>query len=240
MEKEKLYRKLTNTFLGNIRSGEWKPGRQIPTEEELCKSFDVSKITVRRAIGNLVFDGHLEKVQGRGTFVKKGPPREGISMKTTLIEGVFFPGEPETITVLGKGVVSGLDEGLQKRMGPVVDAKVHYLRRLKSSAGVPVLINETYIPDRICPQFEDWDPEGGSVFEFLRENATLAIAKVIQTVGMAKPPENTARLLSSRPTSPCLVIHRVFLAAGDVTIAYSRTTARGDRFELTTEFERVV
>lgn len=238
-DKEKLYTRLTNIFLDKIRSGEWRPGRQIPTEEELCRSFDVSKITVRRAVTNLVFDGHLEKIQGRGTFVKMGFPRAGMSMKTTLVEGVFMPGDAENITVLEKSMVRVLDEGLIKRMGPVIDAKVNYLCRLKSKAGVPVLVNETFVPARMCPGFEDWDAEGGSVFEFLRGHGTSDIVKVVQTVEMARPHEKTAKFLNARPTTPCMIIHRVFMAAADITVAYSKTTARGDRFELTTEYERV-
>lgn len=238
-EKDKLYIRLTNAFLDKIRTGEWRPGGQIPTEEELCKSFDVSKITVRRAVTNLVFEGYLEKFQGKGTFVKQGPHRSGISMKTTLIEGVFLPGSHGNITVVEKGIVNGLDEDLLKRMGPVLDMNVYRLARLKHAAGVPVLLNETYIPVRMCPSVVDWEPEGSSVFEYLRDNGTTDVVKVVQTVEIAKPRQGAASALNSRPTTPCLIIHRVFLSQGDVTVAYSRTTARGDRFELVTEFERM-
>jgi len=238
-ERQKLYIKLTNDFLDKIRSGEWKPGRQIPTEEELCKSFNVSKITVRRAVANLVFDGQLERIQGKGTFVRHDQARPGMSMKTTLVEGVFLPGGIEDITVIEKSQIHGMDEQLLMRMGPVNDVNIHYISRVKSKEGVPVLLNETYVPVRMCPKFADWDAEGGSVLEFLREHSTAPITKVVQTVEMRRPPEYRARALNSRPTMPCLVIHRVFRDDSGLTVAYSRTTARGDRFELLTEYERV-
>lgn len=238
-DKEKLYARLTNTFREKVRSGEWRPGRQIPTEEELCKSFDVSKITVRRAVANLVFEGQLEKIQGKGTFVKHGPSRPGISMKTTLVEGVFLPGGTEDITIVEKKEIHGIDEDLLMRMGPVNDVNLYYLCRLKSRAGVPVLINETYVPAKMCPDFGAWEAEGGSVFEFLREHGVSEIVQVVQTVEMARPPEHVARVLNSRPTTPCLIIHRVFKESSGLAAAYSRTTARGDRFELVTEYERV-
>ena len=124
-------------------------------------------------------------------------------------------------------------------MGPVNDVHIHYLSRLKSREGVPVLLNETYVPVRMCPDFGQWNAEGGSVFDFLREYAVTAIMKVVQTVEMRRPPDYRARALNSRPTTHCLVIHRVFRDVSGLAVAYSRTTARGDRFELLTEYDRV-
>jgi DNA-binding GntR family transcriptional regulator len=55
--REKLYIQLTRIFLEEISSSRWQLGQKIPTEEELCLKHDVSKITVRQAINNLVTDG---------------------------------------------------------------------------------------------------------------------------------------------------------------------------------------
>jgi len=238
-DKEKLYTKLTNAFLDNIQSGKWKPGQQIPTEEELCRGYDVSKITVRRAVNNLVFEGRLEKIQGRGTFVKFGPLLPGMSMKTTLVEGIYLPGGTENIALLEKGTLHGIDEELLRYMAPVNDVNITYISRLKSSAGVPVLLNETYVPEKMCPDIAGWEPENGSVFEFLKSHGAAEIVRVVQTVELGRPPEYRARALNSRPTTPCLVIHRVFRENSGLAVAYSRTTARGDRFELVTEYERM-
>jgi len=239
IDKEKLYIQLTNILLAKIREGEWKTGQQIPVEEDLCHTYNVSKITVRRAIDNLVFDGYLEKLQGKGTFVRKGPLRSGIAMKTTLIESVFMPGDNENIKVIENNVVHELEDDVMRRMGPVVDRDVYYLNRLKTAEGVPVIVNEIFIPMRICPALKDWNPEGGLVFEFLREHATAKIARVTQTVEVGKPGAYLSGLLNIRPTASCMIIHRVFLASGEVTVAYSKTTARGDRFRLTSEYERI-
>ena len=238
-EKEKLYIRLTEILMKKIRSGEWKAGRQIPTEEDLCREFDVSKITVRRAVDNLALEGYLRKVQGKGTFAMAWDATGGLSMKTTLAEGVFLPGEAGDIRVMEKKVLTLLDDETMRRMGPVIDNEMFYLRRLKSMDGSPVLVNETYVPLRVCPGIADWDADDGSVFEYLRENAPARIARVIQTVEMGKPGEQVAENLKVKLSSPCIVIHRLFLASNETTVGYSKTTARTDRFRLVTEFERV-
>ncbi len=237
-DRDKLYIQLTDILLSKIHSGEWRTGHQIPTEEVLCRSFNVSKITVRRAINNLVVEGYLEKIQGKGTFVRQGPTRAGLSMKTTLVESVFAPGDYPDLKVIEKKVVTRLDEDVIRRMGPVIDRDVFYLGRLKVAQGVPVLYNEIFVPLRVCPQLETWDPAGGSVFEFLSKTSALKIIKVNQTVEVGRPGE-AARLLNVRESSACMLIHRLFLAAGDMTVAYSKTTARGDRFRLDSEYVRL-
>jgi GntR family transcriptional regulator len=237
-DRDKLYIQLTDILLSKIHSGEWRTGHQIPTEEVLCRSFHVSKITVRRAINNLVIEGYLEKLQGKGTFVRQGPTRAGLSMKTTLVEGVFSPEDYPNVKVVEKKIVTRLDEDVIRRMGPVIDRDVFYLCRLKLAEGVPVLVNEIYIPLRVCPALEGWDPAGGPVFEFLNKTSALKIMKVNQTVEVGRPGE-AAGLLNVRPTSACMLIHRLFLAAGEMTVAYSKTTARGDRFKLDSEYVRL-
>lgn len=239
LDGEKLYVQLTNILLARIRTGEWKTGRQIPTEEDLCKGFGVSKITVRRAIHNLVIEGYLEKIQGKGTFVRQGPPRAGMQMKTTLVESVFLPGDSENISVVEKKLVQAVGEDVLRRMGPVMDRDLFYLKRLRGAEGVPVLVNEIYVPIRVCPDIMGWDPEGGAFFEYLREHAASKITAVEQTVEVGKAGERLSGLLNCRPSSACMVIHRLFMSAGDLTVAYSLTTARGDRFRLDSEYSLI-
>ncbi|ODA44623.1 Transcriptional regulator, GntR family [Thermodesulfovibrio sp. N1] len=80
-EHEKLYLKLYEILKMKIEKGEWTVGIQIPTEEQLCKNYDVSRATVRNAISELVREGYLKRIQGKGTFVvKKVTPRESITI----------------------------------------------------------------------------------------------------------------------------------------------------------------
>src|SRR5437762_2173209 len=56
-------------LLARIESGHWRPGDSIPTEPELCAEFQVSRTTIRKAVGDLAHAGRLRSVQGKGTFV---------------------------------------------------------------------------------------------------------------------------------------------------------------------------
>ena len=68
---QKLYFQLYEIFKKKIESNEWSVGSMIPTEEELCRMFEVSRATVRTSVLELVRHGYLKRHPGRGTFVLK-------------------------------------------------------------------------------------------------------------------------------------------------------------------------
>lgn len=74
-----------------IESKEWNVGSQIPTEDELCRIYGVSRVTVRAAISELVREGYLFHQQGKGTFVRKQISDELI-MLTSFRELMLEPG----------------------------------------------------------------------------------------------------------------------------------------------------
>ncbi len=82
--KEKLYVQIYSILIEKIESGEWPPGTQIPTEDELCRIYDVSKVTVREAIQELVREGYLKRQQGKGTFVTYTLPQLGHSHENEM------------------------------------------------------------------------------------------------------------------------------------------------------------
>jgi GntR family transcriptional regulator len=67
------YREVEEDLRYKILFGHWKPGEQIPTEEELCKTYNVSRITVRKAVHELENAGYLFRQSGKGTFVTDWP-----------------------------------------------------------------------------------------------------------------------------------------------------------------------
>ena len=103
--KEKLYVQIYAIILEKIESGEWPSGTQIPPEDELCRIYDVSKVTVREAIQELVREGYLKRQQGKGTFVLYSVPHPGLTMRTRLTEDdVYGEGVNVRKEVVERGV----------------------------------------------------------------------------------------------------------------------------------------
>ncbi len=234
--QEKLYIQLTRIFLEEITALRWKLGQKIPTEEELCKKHDVSKITVRQAINNLASDGYLMKLQGKGTFVTSVLPVVGLSMRTRFTEEMF-----------GEEVKAEKEILFRGNQGPPHDVRAYlrtedniYLVLCKRTVnGEPAYLDESFIPYYMLPDIEQIDFAHISLYSILQEKGLKKIFKVIQTVEVLQALGESARNLDLTEGIPVLAVHRLLLSSDNTPVGYTRFLGRSDRYKFQTEFERI-
>jgi len=234
--QEKLYIQLMRIFLEEVTSGRWRLGEQIPTENELCEAYLVSKITVRQAINNLVSDGYLVKLQGKGTFVTSVLPVVGVAMKTRLTEEMFGKEVEAQRDVLSKGIS---DPSRDVRAYLKTDESVVKIVTRRSVGGKTAFVEESFIPSSMLEDDNGLNVGSGSLYAFLQERAKKKIFKVIQTVEVSAMTEDLAGALGVKAGSPVLVVHRLLLSSDNTPVAYTRLQGRSDRYKLQTEFERI-
>ena len=89
------YQEVIDWIQHQVSSGKLKPGDRIPSENDLCEQFNISRQTARHAIGNLVNDGILTAFRGSGTYVSDERVRSGersqIAVVTTYVDSYIFP-----------------------------------------------------------------------------------------------------------------------------------------------------
>lgn len=139
-----LHRQLSLALREQIRRGVYKEGDPIPTEEQLCQSFGVSRITVRRAIADLAEDGWLERRIGRGTFVMQSSARAQGYNRTTFTESLAKRSKQTQVTVLDVSNCTAPPH-VATAMGLTIDAQVLYASRLRSISNVPLLFVESWV-----------------------------------------------------------------------------------------------
>jgi GntR family transcriptional regulator len=234
--QEKLYIQLMRIFLEQISSGEWHPGRQIPTEDELCRKFNVSKITVRQAVNNLVSDGCLVKAQGKGTFVASAMPVVGLAMKTRLTEEMFG----EEISLKRKILSKGIKEPPSDvRDYLKTDEKIYCILSKRLANGDTAYIEEAFIPHGMLPYIEKLDISHSSLYSVLQEKGAKKIFKMVQTIEITKIQKDLARHLDLKSGTAVLVVHRLFLTSDGTPVAYTKLMGRSDKYKFQTEFERI-
>ncbi|MBF0507012.1 MAG: GntR family transcriptional regulator [Nitrospirae bacterium] len=234
--KEKLYIQLTRIFLDEIRSGNWERGRQIFTEEELCKQYNVSKITVRQAINNLVDEGYLIKVQGKGTFANSELPVAGLVMKTRLTEDTFENEVRAGREVLFKGFREPPPDAREHLK---TDGEVFHVLCRAMVGGEPVHIEESFVPREMLPDMKWPDFEHCSVSEVLEEMGAKRIFKVRQTIGISQVYGDSARHLNLQEGEPVIAVHRLFISSDASELAYIRLLGRRDKYKFQIELERI-
>jgi len=234
--QEKLYIQLTRIFLDEINSGHWKLNERIPTEEELCKKYTISKITVRQAINNLVSDGYVVKIQGKGTFVASVLPVIGLAMKTRFTEEMFGEEVKAEKEILFKGIKESPPD--VKGYLKTEDAIYHILFR-RAINGEPAYLDESFVPFHMLPDIEKLDLVHSSLYSLLQEKGLRKIFKVIQTIEISQAWGDSAKNLDLTEGVPVLAVHRLLFSSDNTPVAYTRLLGRSDRYKFQTEFERI-
>lgn len=236
LNQEKLYIQLTRIFLRQIHSGNWKSGRRIPSEEELCREYGVSKITVRQAVSNLVSDGYVVKIQGKGTFVTSAVPVVGLAMKTRFTEEMFGKEVESEKEVLYHGVIEP-PAGIRSYLN--TDDRIYQILCRRNVNGNPAYLDESYVPYQMIAEIEDRDFSQHSLYLLLQDKGVKKIFKVTQTIEIVSVSDRPARHLQVPPGVPALAVHRLLSSSDNTPVAYTRLLGRSDRYKFQTEFERI-
>lgn len=233
---QKLYVQLFEILKERIEAGEWTVGSQIPIEEELCKTYEVSKATVRLAVSELARQGYLSRQQGKGTFVCKRIIPEGLSMVTSFKELMLEAGVSFSTKVLAQTVIMPIDD-LDIKLDITEDKHVIYIKRLRLIDNEPILLQETYMPHDICHLPLEEDLESNSLLEILEKKCGVKITSVQDYIGIAYLNEEEGRLLGLSEGSAALLLEQLFYS-GKKRVKYTRSIKRPDRFRFFIEFER--
>jgi GntR family transcriptional regulator len=95
-----LYSQLKYLIINKIESGEYPEESKIPSEQELCEQYDISRPTVRQAISELTNNGYLYKEKGKGTFVAKSKAKVNIKNYTGFTVSILDSQNPSQHDIL--------------------------------------------------------------------------------------------------------------------------------------------
>jgi GntR family transcriptional regulator len=230
------YRYVKQVVLARIADGTWRPGALLPPEPELCQEFGVSRITVRKALGDLAHEGKVHTVQGKGTFVSS--PKLGerfVQRAYGFYEDMARRGLRLETQVLRQEVIPA-PQDVADRLGLSLGTRVHVLVRLRSVDGEKLLISTTYVPEALCPTLVHEDLSSGSLFRLLRERYGLAIARGERSLEAVAAGQWEARLLDLALASPLLRLVSVAYLPDGRAVEYSDTLQNGGRVRVDVEF----
>ncbi len=235
-DHQKLYLQLYNILKKKIESNEWPVGSQIPTEDELCKIFNISRATVRTAILELVRQGYLKRQQGKGTFVFKSIISEGLTMLTNLRELMLEEDLMFSTNLLARTVMMPVDN-LDVKLDIPKDKHIIYIKRLHLIDNEPILLQETYIPYHICPLLLEDDIENNSLFDLFDKRYGIKITMVRNHIEIAYLTADEARLIGLTEGTATILLHQYFYS-GETLVMYSRSVKRTDKFKFLIDLKR--
>src|SRR6266849_10434282 len=140
-----LYSRVEAVLASEVADGDLKIGDQLPTEDNLVARFGVSRITVRRAIQNLVTRGLVEIRRGKGTFVAAPKITQDLKELSGFVEDMHALGRKPTARVISKEIVTA-DATVASQLALTKGEHVVRIRRVRLADGIPLSFDETYLP----------------------------------------------------------------------------------------------
>lgn len=208
---------------------------QMPTEEQICTLFQVSRITARQAMGQLAQGGYIERVQGKGSYVKA----KKVGMQLNRLQG--FTEEMRAKGMTGSSRVLSVKVqpcGLKvaERLGIETGAQVISINRLRLADGEPMAVENVFIPFHLCPELARCDLNG-SLYRILGEYG-LRVATARQDITAGFSSKAICGLLQIKPSVPTLPIERITYLENGQPLECVFSAYRSDRYTFHVEMAR--
>lgn len=229
---EPLHQQLKEIILRSIGSGEWLPHSQIASERDLCERYSVSRTTTRRVLSDLMHEGIVYTVNGKGTFVSEQRLRQELKPLVGFTQDLRDQGvEVRSHVDYFERIEADEDLAAHLRIRPRV--AVVKLRRCRFAGTQPLAIQTTHLPEHLCPGLLRFDFARHSLFETLRQEYGLRLLEGATVIKPGLATEQETRLLEVKsPAAVLRTFQTTFLRDGQV-IEYCVSAFHGDLFELT-------
>ena len=206
-----------------------EPHQKLPTERKLCADLGVSRLTVRRAIEQMVNQGEVYRIQGSGTYVAEPAIRKR-ELLTSFSDDMRSRGlAPGAKLLSAEETVAGARESWLLGVSP--GEPLLHLVRLRSAGSVPMCLEEVWLLARLAPGLLE-TPLEDSLYETLLARYSITLDRAQQQVGATVVDTAQAALLEVPALTPALQVERVTYDVRGRAVELACSLYRGDRYTL--------
>ncbi len=223
-----LYYQLLEILIDQIETGILLPGDPVPSENELCRKYNVSKSTVLQAIQALVNKRLVYRMRGRGTFVTD--PKISQNITTLLSYSSEIVGQNGS--TINRSVTSKLMPALPavaRHLGISESSPIYHIQILREAGKIPISLQTSFLPADLVPGLIDLPFDDGSLLKTIQNRYKLKITSVNETFQAVKSDSYEAKLLEIHVGDPLVLLERFSMVKGGRIIELARTLLRGDR-----------
>lgn len=224
-----LYQQLVDSIKEQIMSGQLKENDKLMTEQEFSDTYNVSRITVRKAIELLADEGIVVKKQGIGTFVaskKVNRVMQGVMSFSEICERNGSKASAELISLEWKKA----SVSLAKHLGVKPGEKILCIRRIRSCDEWKVMLEENYFPEKYGYLLgEDLT---GSLYKILKNHGENLV-HYIKTVAICFPSKQEQEALEVPEGQPLLLHKDTVMDADRNVIHYTKLIVNPEHYTLT-------
>ncbi|ATW25222.1 GntR family transcriptional regulator [Candidatus Formimonas warabiya] len=224
------YYRLAEDLKQKIESGELKPGDVIPSESQLAKQYQVSRMTVRQGVALLAKEGFIESIQGKGSFVTV--PRMDTLVLRFSENNLLGESKTLQVKLLDVGVIAA-DRKISAKLAVSPGTRILKMKRLLLADEGPVAVDSRFLPYVKGVPLLEREMEYAAFPDLVARNTNLVSARNNFKVSASILLKEEAELLEAKVGLPALCVEQIIYASNDQPIGWSKMICRGDRFTLT-------
>ena len=207
-ERAPKYYILKKVLEEKIENEEFPADEPIPSERELMEMYQVSRITVRKAVDELVNEGYLHKIQGKGTYVKTDERSSNLFAITSCTEDVVRMGMKPTKKVRVAELVYA-NAKRAKALEITQEERVFMLGRILFADQEPLNYTVTFLPEKLFPGIDRHSFDRESLYQVLQEEYGVRLTKARRTIEAILARDEVAEYLDIEEGSPIILFRCV-------------------------------
>jgi len=232
-----LYYQLKDLIMEKIELEKYKPGDKLPTEEELCEKYNLSRTTVRNALKDLENKGLIRRERSLGTFVSLSKISQGPKTLKSFTEDMIDRGYTPYSKELERKVIKSY--GIVSKKLQIEDGeRVIYIKRLRFANNKPMGIQEAFLPYSRFPTLLSEVEEVQSLYSLLKEKYNIVIKSAKETYRAVLLNEVEAKLLDSPDNSPAFYVERIGFDLNERPIEFVKSLMKADKYEVTIDLSK--
>ena len=225
-----LYLQVKEEIIELIQRGELAPNDQLPSQRELVATFGASHMTVRRALEELIDEGLIYAIPGKGIYVRDNKqPAESCPLMS-FTEEMALRGMSASSDVLAARLVPA-STVMARTLDVEPGMPLVYLRRLRLADGLPMALQTNYLKSWLCPGLLEHNLQNTSLYKILSQEYHLCPASSKGTIEAILADEEHAALLGLELPAALLISEQITFLENGQPMEYVRTAYRGDRYQ---------
>ena len=233
-----IYVQIEELIKQQIADGKYKQGEMIPSEREFAEMYQVSRMTVRQAITNLVGNGQLYREKGKGTFVTTEKMEQSLNALTSFTEDMLARGLVPTSEVLSFEIIVPPAE-IAKELQIAADETVYFITRIRHADNIPMALERTYIPIALFPNLQAHQLTQ-SLYQIIEQHYGSRLNYADQHIEASIVSNEDRKHLQLAENAVVLIMQRKTFLVDQRPVEFVRSTYRADRYKFHNRIERRV
>ncbi|WP_277490783.1 MULTISPECIES: GntR family transcriptional regulator [unclassified Breznakia] len=226
-----IYKKIQNYIMDCIRDGRLQQGMVISSEDQFCTQFQTSRMTVRKAIDELVTNGILFRIKGKGTFVNRSNYEKTMNISSGWKETMKAQGYTTKTKVLNFSYEEASAK-VAENLKVAVGSKVVLLERLRYADEHPVLIEKAYLNASILEGILDYEFNDESLYRVFYEQFGIELNHVYQKVYTQVIHDDYADILFHKKEATALIMENTSFDKYTRPIEFTICYINGEKYTL--------